>query len=173
MLITPRQLQASIRATRTLRIVKAADKRFVLGVSYPAADIDGHGEFMSADQLERTAWEYLRQQEIGLFHADGTTGHAVPVESYIHRAPPWTVTDVSGREQTVMPGDWLLGAIWDPQAWGVVKSGKVQGWSIDGAGKRRNVPRSDVEKARVVKALDPETAIREAIANRNSRREYA
>lgn len=143
MLITPAQVQASIRGARPLRIVKATESRFCLGVAYPAANLDAHKEFMTAAELERTAWEYLRKQEIGLFHADGTTGHAIPVESYLWRADPWTVRDVSGHEQTVMPGDWVLGAIWDPQAWGVVKSGRVQGWSIDGLGRRRVHRRSE------------------------------
>ena len=148
MLVTPAQIQQGLLAAirPRLRVVKAEDRRFVLGVAYPASDVDVHGEFVGPDELERTAWNYLRKQEIGLFHADGTTGHAVPVESYIWRAEPWTTVDTSGAGQTVMPGDWLLGALWDPRAWGVVKSGRVQGWSIDGQARRRPVARSDVRR---------------------------
>lgn len=142
MLVTAAQLQAALRPARPLRILKAADQRFVLGVAYRASTLDAHGEFMRPEELERTAWEYLARQEIGLHHADGTTGHARPVESYIWRADPWTLTDTSGNTQTVQPGDWLLGAVFDPAAWSVVKSGRVQGWSIDGAGRRRTHPRS-------------------------------
>ena len=165
MLITPGQLQASIRDTRPLRIVKAADRRYVLGVAYSPGQIDGHGEFMTPETVENAAWTYLQDggRQVGLFHQDGTGGHGQVVESYVYRGPTWTLTDASGSEQEIEPGTWLIGVIFDDPAWRIVRSGRVNGWSIDGVGKRRNVSRSDVEKARIAKAADPYARLKSAL----------
>lgn len=149
MRVTRSQLRARILGGHHVRIVKAdqPEARYVLGVAYPGGspdDTDGHGEFMRPEELERTAWAYLAERQIGLWHEDGTTGHLRPVESYIYRGPDWTLTDISGNTQVIKAGDWLLGAIADPQSWSLIKSGRANGWSIDGAGKRRTIKRETV-----------------------------
>jgi hypothetical protein len=117
------------------------ERRFVLGIAYPALRKDGHGEWMSPETVEKTAWEFLRSgRQIGVFHADGTVGHADVVESYIHRGAPETFTSPDGNEVTVNPGDWVLGAIFDEQLWALLKRGELDGWSIDGTGRRRRAP---------------------------------
>lgn len=118
--------------------VASPERRFVLGIAYPALRKDGHGEWMSPKTVEEMAWEFLRSgRQIGVFHADGTVGHADVVESYIHRGAPETYIAPDGTEVTVNPGDWVLGAIFDPQLWALYKSGQLDGWSIDGTGRRR------------------------------------
>lgn len=74
---------------------------------------------------------------VGLGHLPGTAGAGRVVESWIHRAAPWTLTAADGSQQTVMPGDWLVGVIWTPQAWEKVKSGQITGASMQGTAKRR------------------------------------
>lgn len=120
--------------------IAGAPKRFVLGVAYPANKVDGHGEFMSADEVETTAWDYARNhRRIGFFHVDGTEGHADVVESYIWRGPDWMTTDIDGREQVIKSGDWVLGAILDEPGFDLVRRRKADGWSVDGAARRRRV----------------------------------
>jgi hypothetical protein len=115
-----------------------AERRFVLGIAYPALRKDGHGEWMTADTVEATAWEFLRSgRQIGVFHADGTVGHADVVESYVHRGPAYSVTAPDGTAVTINPGDWVLGAVFDDQLWSLLKRGELDGWSIDGTGRRR------------------------------------
>lgn len=123
-------------------VVKGDDeKRYTLGVAYPADRLDGHGEFMRPDELEQTAWGYVTKgREIGLFHADGTVGHGTVVESYLYRGPDWTLTAVDGSTQVVKAGDWLLGAVWDEAAWSLIKAGHVDGWSMQGVSLRRTAP---------------------------------
>ena len=154
MLVTATSLQDALRP-QPLRILKAetGPKRYTLGLAYAPHRLDAHGEGMTADEVEQTAWGYLRKQEIGLFHQDGTVGHARPVESYIWRGEPWHITDVTGNEQVIMPGDWMLGAVWDPGAWALVKSGKINGWSMDGFGRRRKIQRTAFEN--VTKSTTP------------------
>jgi len=120
----------------------APEKRFVWGVAYPANRVDGHGEYMGADSLEQSAWGFLAKgREIGLYHTDGTVGHGTVVESGIHRGPSYVLKGIDGAEQTINEGDWLLGVQFDEQTWPLVKSGKVNGWSMQGIGKRRSTPR--------------------------------
>jgi hypothetical protein len=132
-------------------IVKASEeKRFSLGVAYPAmkADVgraaDGHRDFVSADVLEATAWMWLRKyRDVNLYHRDGTSGHFEPTESYIWRGPTWEQeSPIDGATYVVKAGDWMLGGVWDDYGWALVKAGLVKGWSPEG-GARRRVPTAD------------------------------
>jgi Putative phage serine protease XkdF len=117
------------------------EQRYVLGVAYQAGPdpriatgADGFRDYFSADELEKAAWTFIKGgAQIGLFHADGTTGAAEVVESYIWRGDPWDL----GNGTVVRKGDWLIGAVCDERAWGLVKSGRVTGFSPQGAAKRR------------------------------------
>ncbi len=123
------------------------ERRYTLGLAYPAMkpDVgtagDGHRDFISADKLEETAWNWMKNhQSINLFHKDGTSGHATVVESYIYRGPDWeAVSPVDGKSYVIKAGDWMLGAIWDLYGWALVKSGLVNGWSPEGRA-RRSIP---------------------------------
>jgi hypothetical protein len=120
------------------------EQRYVLGIAYQAGPdpmikrgADGGRDFFSAVELEKAAWGYLPNgAEVGLYHADGTTGAATVVESYIYRGPDWDLGDV-----VVKAGDWLVGAILDEHAWQLYKSGRVTGWSPQGSARRIS-PRS-------------------------------
>ena len=125
--------------TAQLAVVKmATPQRFTLGVAYPANCLDGHGEFMSPETVEKMAWDWMADyREVGILHAAGTVGHGDPVESYIYRGPDWEIAD-----QVIKAGDWMLGYRWDAPGWALIKSGRLEGWSIDGKAARRPVPRS-------------------------------
>lgn len=107
------------------RIIKtAAEKRYTLGLGYPAMRLDkavaqdGHIDFVSAEALEETAWNWMRKERtIGLFHTDGLEGHAEVVESYIARGD-WQIGDT-----VVKAGSWLLGTVWDAHGWGSRRRG--------------------------------------------------
>jgi hypothetical protein len=128
-----------------VRVLKAVDEsRYTLGLAYPAmrADVsraaDGHRDFVGAEALEKCAWEWMRKSgDIGLFHREGTSGHATVVESYIYRGPDWhQVSPVDEKSYLVKSGDWMLGTVWDEYGWQLVKAGLVKGWSPEGGAKR-------------------------------------
>ena len=125
---------------KALAVPGAYPNRFVLGVAYPAARVDGHREWASADSLEQAAWSFARKhRRIGFFHAEGPgiETHADLVESYVWRGPDWETTDISGATQVVKTGDWMLGAILDEPGFGLVLNKKADGWSLDGGARRR------------------------------------
>ncbi|HEY3718379.1 MAG TPA: XkdF-like putative serine protease domain-containing protein [Jatrophihabitantaceae bacterium] len=118
------------------------EQRYVLGVAYQAGPdpkikkgADGHRDYISGEELEKAAWSFLAggQPEVGLFHAEHTTGHAQVVESYVYRGPDWDL----GDGVIVKAGDWLVGAVLDDIAWELYKSGHVTGWSPQGKARRR------------------------------------
>lgn len=140
------------------------EQRFALGIAYPAGaqptiqkGQDGGRDWLSPESLELAAWNFmLKGRQHGLFHVDGTTGAAQPVESFIYRNPvPWLVSDrtevnkaltemaaevekCAGPDDLIVrPGDWCLGAILSPGAWQLYKSGRIGGWSPQGVARRR------------------------------------
>ena len=126
-------------------VVKATEEqRYTLGLAYPAMRLDrgvaadGHIDFVGESALEKTAWRWLADhRDINLFHKGETVGHAHPVESYIYRGPDWTIeSPLDGKTYVIKAGDWMLGTVWDQHGWDLVKSGKVRGWSPEGAAKR-------------------------------------
>ena len=119
-----------------------APQRFVLAIAYQAGPdqriqtgADGARDYFTPDELEKAAWGFMQSREIGLFHVDGTEGHAQVVESYIYRGPDW---EVNG--EIVHAGDWLLGLILDPVAWEMYQNDEITGLSPQGSAKRRSAP---------------------------------
>ena len=117
------------------------EQRYVLGLAYQAGrddrivkGLDNQRDYFTAEELEKAAWSFLPSgAQVGLFHADGTEGHATIVESYIWRSDDWD----AGNGTIIRKGDWLIGAICDEIAWELVKSGRVTGFSPQGQAKRR------------------------------------
>lgn len=120
-------------------IAKSDVQRYTLGVAYPHSEIDSHGDFTDSDELEQAAWNFMRNvvakgaEGVGTDHADGTDGAATVVESYIYRGPEWTIEVGDDETVIVKDGDWMVGAIWTPEAWERVEKGDdITGWSIQG-----------------------------------------
>lgn len=122
-----------IDVSRFAKIVKAEEeRRYTLAVAYPANEVDAHGATMTPEDLEQAAWDFLRKsRKIGLMHKAGTDGAGEVVESYIYRGPPW---EINGER--VEPGDWLLGVVWTPEAWELIRKGELTGFSIQGWGRK-------------------------------------
>lgn len=126
-----------------------AEQRYLLAVAYqPGRDeriakgVDGGRDFFTEAELEKACWSLLNRDEppvVGMFHADGTVGHARVVESYIYRGPDWELAAVDGSVQVVKSGTWLVGLQCDQVAWEMHKAGQVGGVSLQGVAKRRRI----------------------------------
>jgi len=126
-----------------LAVIKATDeRRYTLGVAYAAnrADaspgMDSYHDWCPADVLEKAAWEYMRSsRNIGVNHQNGTDGRGEVVESYILRQD--LVTKASnGQPVTIPEGSWMLGVVWEPKTWSMIKAGELTGFSPQGTGDR-------------------------------------
>ena len=102
---------------------------------------DGHRDFANPEANEEAAHSFLsKSPQVGLHHADGTEGAGTVVESYIWPGDDWAP---EGAGYTVKKGDWLVGVVWEDEAWDLIKSGKVGGVSMQGSARRRK-PAPDV-----------------------------
>jgi hypothetical protein len=143
-LVVKEALAAEPAADAGLLVLKEVEEhRVTIGVAYPAMKPDsgvakdGHIDFISEAALEVTAWSWMKERrDIGLLHADGFEGHGTVVESSIYRGPDWTMKASDGSEQTIRQGDWLLSVQWSPEAWSLIKSGRLTGYSPQGRASR-------------------------------------
>lgn len=128
----------------SLSLVKAVEEtRYTLGVAYPVNKLDvgkardGRRDFASAAVVERACFDWMsKSQDIGLFHESGTEGHGLVVENFIWRWGDFMKDDPDSPWAGVGDGDWLLGVLWDPPAWSLVKDQYVRGYSPQGFAKR-------------------------------------
>lgn len=127
--------RADEQAKPVYKVAKAeAAQRYTLGVAYPANEVDSHGDWTDEVELERTAWEFMQSgnavlKGAGTDHADGTDLAGTPVESYIWRGPDWQDEDGSVIAKS---GDWMLGVVWNEDAWGRIEKDELTGYSIQG-----------------------------------------
>ena len=126
-------------------VVKSQDElRYTLTVAYPAdkpdaaVAADGFRDFASKAAVRDAAWNYLtKSRNVGLNHKVGTDGAGTIVESFLWPGDDWTVKAADGSEHVVKQGDWLIGTVWSPEAWELIKSGEIGGVSMQGSAARR------------------------------------
>jgi hypothetical protein len=106
------------------------EKRIAYGEVYVPHDVDSHGEFMSADDIERMAHDFIpvliRRSDAGIdFMHDNRTSlaKAYPVVSFVNndtvQSPLWA------------EGAWVLGTKFeDASEWERVKRGELAGYSL-------------------------------------------
>lgn len=127
------------------QVFKAApERRYTLALAYPALKpdrgvaSDGFRDFATPQAVEDAAWAYLRKgAAVGLWHAEGTENSGTCVESYVYRGPDWRIDSPDGSVQVIKSGDWLVGVVWTPRAWDLIKSGHITGVSMQGTATRR------------------------------------
>jgi hypothetical protein len=121
-------------------VQKAEKQRYTLGVVYAPGEVDYHGDTMSEVELEKSAWAFAKKEGLtsraGLMHMADTNGAGEVVESYIYRGPVWKIKGVDGIEQTIVPGTWMLGVVWNPEAWTRVERGALKGYSLQGIARK-------------------------------------
>jgi hypothetical protein len=100
------------------------DRRIVYGEVYAPMQLDSHGEFMLAEDIETMAHRFLTLDNLAAkidTNHDNVPNGSYPIESFIAREgdPDYT------------PGAWVLGVkITDDLVWGKVKSGELNGYSF-------------------------------------------
>lgn len=122
-----------------VKSVVAAEKRFTLGPWYIPDEVDAHDEWTNADELQAALWRYVDSgyRTIHLQHAEADAGRWVEVLT-LPFAIELPVIDVNGQvvAHSYPAGTVLMGVIWEPWAWELVKEGKITGYSIGGSAAR-------------------------------------
>lgn len=116
---------------KTFKLIKSEGqlkKGLVFGIVYEPDSVDSHGDYCSADVIEKAAHDFLPKAMINLDHEDNSPAVEV-VESYIARA----AFQLEGTTETVMKGSWVLVTrINDEQLRKDIESGDYTGYSLEG-----------------------------------------
>jgi hypothetical protein len=105
------------------------EEQVVFGEVYAPGFPDSQGDFMSPDEIKKMAYNFMRKgalSNIDTNHTQTPNGSYV-VESFIAR----------DDDPVFIPGSWVLGVkVPDQGVWQMVKSGELNGFSLDGFGVR-------------------------------------
>lgn len=105
------------------------EQQLVYGEVYAPGFPDSQGDFMTRDEIQKMAHEFMRKglvTKIDVQHTRKESGCYV-VESFIAR----------DDDTVFIPGSWVMGVkIPDGEVWALVKSGELNGFSLDGMGIR-------------------------------------
>lgn len=133
------------KVSKTIPIFKSdPTKQIAYGVVLTPDEVDAQEDWMTADDIESTAHNYLEKSRAAGADHERVLKKAFPVESYI--AP--VDFEVNGQygKQLVKKGSWVLGMkIVDPDEWEKVASGEYQAFSVGGLGLRDPGDRVNLE----------------------------
>lgn len=140
-------------------VIKAdAPARYTFAPWYPAtpaeraanplpSDLDAHGEFATAADLQKAVWSYMDSgnRDLHLQHptnpsADTVIGRWVELVSWPQQAT-FDLSLPTGETvtKTFAPGTVYMGAIWNDAGWALVQAGRIRGYSLGGSARRVNV----------------------------------
>ena len=113
-----------------MRLVKFdSELQLVYAEVYAPGRPDSQGHFMTRETIRKMAHNFLakmRTKNVNLEHGDENVD-AFVVESFLARED----------DDTFIPGSWVAGVhIADPALWEGVKSGEINGFSLEGVGVR-------------------------------------
>ena len=105
------------------------EEQIVFGEVYAPGFPDSQGDFMSREEVKKMAYNFMRKSalsNIDVNHTQERSGSYV-VESFIAR----------DDDPIFIPGSWVIGVkVPDPAVWQMVKTGELNGFSLDGYGVR-------------------------------------
>ncbi|GLY12222.1 XkdF-like putative serine protease domain-containing protein [Pseudobacillus badius] len=102
------------------------EQQLVYGLVYEPDVEDSHGDFMTAEEIEKAAHGFMKDaRNIDKQH-DFNAGVGEVVESYIAPA------DFTIGEQTITKGSWVLVTKASDEIWEEIKKGAITGYSMAG-----------------------------------------
>lgn len=123
-------------------IIKADDdKRLVTSIVYEPNTVDSHGDYMTAEEIERAAHDFLINGKGADIQHNYQKANVDIVESWVTK----TDTIVGGQE--IKKGTWMATAkVNDDIVWKAVKSGDITGFSMGGTGIKVNKSKEEDTK---------------------------
>jgi hypothetical protein len=111
-------------------VTKAEDEqKLVYGIVYEPDEIDAHGDYMTAEEIEKAAHNFIaKYRQIDRQH-NFISGVGEVVESYI--AP----SDIEVGTETIKKGSWVLVTKASDEVWEAIQKGEITGYSMAGYAK--------------------------------------
>ena len=125
-----------------------AEEQLVFGEVYAPGFPDSQGDFMTRESIKKMAYEFMRKSAMGNIdtqHSQTPNGSYV-VESFIAR----------DDDPTFIPGSWVMGVKCADAEWALVKSGELNGFSLDGMATRTPVV-LEIDMPEILKGETTET----------------
>ncbi|MCR5788625.1 MAG: hypothetical protein K6G83_01940 [Lachnospiraceae bacterium] len=127
------------------RIIKAdTESHYVTGIVYEPMTEDTDGEFMTAEEIRKAAYFYVKNSEsVDIQHSFEPETSCSVVESWIAKA------DFSLGGQDVKEGTWLMTVeVTNDDLWDRIQKGEITGFSMGGVcmSSEEEVDLSEVEK---------------------------
>jgi hypothetical protein len=138
------------------------EHRYTFGVMYVPGAVDADDEWVEANDLQKATWDYLRKGYRGIrdTHTDVEIGELVELVSWPYEAEVEARTGSGEVRKMKLPaGTVYAGVVWTPDAWALVKSGKLRGYSMGGKAVRLKEAATDADLPRMrdlAEALEPE-----------------
>jgi len=125
--------ESKLQATRFAPIVKRSeDAGFILAAVLVPDEIDLQGDVISAEEIERAAYDYMEASQRGGYMHKQVLQDVVLVESTILRAE----TMINGVP--LAKGTWLVGfRVYNEELRELIKDGTITGLSIGGWSSRK------------------------------------
>jgi hypothetical protein len=115
---------------------ESEEARFTLAPWYVPDTEDAHGEFVEADDLQQSLWDFTRKGDRTVYfqHTDEPVGEIVegPLQFPFEITASLEVPGESATEWTFPAGTPFVGVVWSKAAWPLVKEGKIRGMSMGG-----------------------------------------
>lgn len=126
----------------TFPIIKADEKRLIYSVVYEPYDgtnADTHGDFATAEEIEKAAHSFFKQAKVNIEHETAVRSNQVEVvESYV---APENFT-VNGS--IIKKGSWVVVMkIHDDNIWKSIKNGELNAYSMEGTGEKSDLQKND------------------------------
>jgi len=106
------------------------ERQIVYGVVLEPDTVDGQGDVISAEEIEKACHTFMREYKtVGFMHKEFNRELYI-LENYI--APETLQFD----SKTVKKGSWIMAVkVEDPLIWDLIKQGKITGFSVQGYAK--------------------------------------
>lgn len=117
----------------------SSEDRYTLGVLYVPGARDADNEFIDADELQKACWDYVRKgyRAIRDTHTQREIGELVELISWPYEVTVDATTgDGAVHKYTLPKNSVFAGVIWGEEAWPLVKTGKLRGYSLGGRAVR-------------------------------------
>jgi hypothetical protein len=115
------------------------EKQIVWGAVYIPGVPDSHGDFMTADEIEKMAYRFAMKADftaVDVMHDNVRYGCFI-VETFIARP---------GDPDFPTPGTWVVAVhVPDPKLWGLIKDGTLNGFSMEALAYRENGVELEIE----------------------------
>lgn len=119
------------------------DKHIITGVVYEPNIPDSQGDFMDAETIEKTAYDFMENhQNIDIKHDFKANENIKVVENYI------TKSEETIGDKKVQPGTWVMSVkVNDDTIWEGVKKGDFNGFSMGGSGIKEEVEDKEAQSS--------------------------